>query len=123
MKNALLLIFFLGSLSWSFAQTSDAETDAIVNLLGVQKKEAISKLVPVSGKDSVAFWKIYDEYQLQNKKTAKVRIGLYERTALAYKNMTPAIADSLAVKYFGNRMEQEKNLEIYYGKIKVATNA
>jgi uncharacterized protein (DUF2461 family) len=37
--------------------------------------------------------------------------------------MTPAIADSLSAKYFKNRFEQEKNLELFYNKIKVATNA
>ncbi len=107
----------------SFAQTSDAEADAIVQLLGVQKKEAIAKLVSVSGKDSVAFWKIYEEYHQKNLATAKVRIRLYEQTARAYGNMTPATADSLAVTYFSNRFGQEKSLEDYYKKIKTATNA
>jgi len=105
-----------------FAQTSDAEADAVVNLLGVQKREIIAKLVPVTGKDSVAFWKIYDEYQQANKATAKARIRLYEKTAMAYSNMTGAIADSLAIKYFANRTEQEKSLETFYKKIKSATN-
>lgn len=124
MKIILVLTTFLiGIVAEAHAQTSEAEADAIVNLLGVQKKEAISKLVPVSGKDSVAFWKIYDEYQVSNKATAKSRIGLYEKTAHAYSNMTPAIADSLATKYFFNRAEQEKSLELYYKKIKAATNA
>jgi len=124
MKIILIVTTFLVSIiSGVHAQTSDAEADAIVNLLGVQKKEAVSKLVPVSGKDSVAFWKIYDEYQVSNKATAKSRIGLYEKTAQAYSNMTPAIADSLAAKYFSNRAEQEKSLEQYYKKIKAATNA
>ena len=123
MKKTLLILFSLTAISGAFAQTSDAEADALVNLLGVQKKEAVSKLVQVTGKDSVAFWKIYDEYLQSNKATAKTRISLYEKTALAYRNMTPGIADSLAVKYFGIRMEQEKNLEVYYRKIKAATNA
>src|SRR5436190_12690142 len=124
MKIVLLIAtLFTGIISETKAQTSDAEAEAIVNLLGVQKKEAISRLVPVSGKDSVAFWKIYDEYQQLNKDTAKYRIGLYEKTAHAYSNMTPSIADSLAVKYFANRFEQEKSLETYYKKIKAATNA
>ena len=107
----------------SFAQTSDAEADAIVQLLGVQKKEAIAKLVSVSGKDSVAFWKLYEEYHKKNLETAKARFKLYEQTAQAYGNMTPAIADSLSVKYFNNRFSQEKSLEEYYKKIKTATNA
>jgi hypothetical protein len=28
--------------------------------------------------------------------------------------MTPAIADSLSGRYFENRMDQEKNLQVYY---------
>ena len=124
MKIILIIAaFFTGIISETQAQTSDAEAEAIVNLLGVQKKEAISKLVPVSGKDSVAFWKIYDEYQQLNKATAKSRMNLYEKTAQAYSNLTPSIADSLAVQYFSNRLDQEKSLEAYYKKIKAATNA
>jgi len=122
LKSILITLFSFGMITSSFAQTSDAEADAIINLLGVQKKEAVSKLVPVSGKDSVAFWKIYDEYQQLNKSTARSRLALYERTAQAYKNMTPVVADSLAGKYFANRMDQEKTLEVYYTKIKAATN-
>lgn len=122
MKKILITFIGLIAIASVYAQTSDAEVDAIVNLLGVQKKEAVSKLVPVTGKDSVTFWKIYDEYLQTNKATAKVRIKLYENTALAYQNMTPAIADSLSEKYFRLRMDQEKSLETYYRKIKAATN-
>lgn len=125
MKNKTILLTLICACA-SFAvkaQTSDAEAEAIINLLGVQKREVIHKLVPVHGKDSVAFWKIYDEYQKENKATAMARIKLYEKTAMAYTKMTPSIADSLANKYFVNRIEQEKALETYYKKIKAATNA
>jgi len=121
-KNVLIAILCVCA-STSFAQTSDAEAEAMINLLGVQKKEAIAHLVNASGKDSVAFWKIYDQYQVENKNTALSRIKLYEKTALAYSKMTPVRADSLAKQYFINRGEQEKTLEIYYGKVKAATNA
>ena len=119
----LLAALLVCAISGIQAQTSDAEADAIVNLLGIQKKEAIATLVHVTGNDSVAFWKIYDEYQVMNKANAKQRIGLYERTAMAYSNLTPTIADSLASVYFKNRFDQEKTLETYYNKIKVATDA
>ena len=59
-KNLSLVLLCIGTALTSFAQTSDAEAEAIVNLLGVQKKEAIAKLVSVSGKDSIAFWKLYE---------------------------------------------------------------
>ena len=121
-KIVLMAAFFACSAYTSYAQTSDAEADAIINLLGVQKREAVSKLVPVSGKDFVAFWKIYDEYLTENKKTAKARVKLYEYTADAYSNLTPAVANLLASRYFTNRMEQEKTLEAYYKRIKNATS-
>ncbi|PWU03757.1 MAG: hypothetical protein C5B52_02845 [Bacteroidetes bacterium] len=105
------------------AQKSDAEADAVANLLGIQKKEAVKKLIHVEAKDSAAFWKVYDDYQKDNQKTIKDRIQLYEGTANSYSNLTPKIADSLATKYFFNRESQEKMLEDYYKKIKTATNA
>lgn len=119
----LIAVLFVSFTFSSSGQTSDAEAQAIVNLLGVQKREAIAKLVQVGSKDSVAFWKIYDEYHQKNLATAKSRIRLYEQTAQAYVNMTPATADSLAKQYFENRVGQEKSLEEYYKKIKAATNA
>lgn len=122
-KIILLAFIFAGTSFTSFAQTSDAEADAIINLLGVQKREAVGKLVSVPAKDSVAFWKIYDEYQTGNKKTAKERLQLYEHTAAAYGNLTPHVADSLSTLYFKNRASQEKSLEVYYKKMKSATNS
>jgi len=122
-KTLFLAVAFACATFSAQSQTSDAEAEAIVNLLGVQKREAIAKLVAVSGKDSVAFWNLYNSYEKENKKTALSRLALYEKTAQAYSNMTAPIADSLAVKYFANRINQEKTLEDYYKKIKTATNA
>ena len=123
MKKILLVVVGGFLAANVHAQLSDAEADAVINLLGVQKKEAVAQLVSVSGKDSVAFWKLYDEYQKKNAITAKNRLTLYEKTALTYGRMGNGTADSLARKYFENRMSQEKTLEEYYAKIKTATNA
>src|SRR5215467_703123 len=120
----MLVAILLMPITFSvYAQTSDAEAEAMANLLGVQKKEAVTKLVPVSGKDSVAFWKIYNEYQQKSNAMSKNRIQLYEQTALSYPKMTPALADELAKKQFAARAETEKTLQDYYNKIKLATNA
>ena len=122
LRLTILIVVSVFAVTSICAQTSDAEADAIINLLGVQKKQAIAKMVVVEGKDSVAFWKIYEEYQQSNKATAKARMALYEKTAQAYGRMNPAVADSLAMAYFSNRAEQEKSLESFYNKIKTATN-
>ncbi len=123
MKHVLMAMLCMCFILPSFAQTSDAEAEAIINLLGVQKREAMAKLVSVPGKDSAAFWKLYDEYHKKNLATAKDRLKLYEQTARAYDGMSAATADSLASKYFSNRIGQEKTLEEYYKKIKTATNS
>jgi len=122
-KTTFLAAFLLCATFAAYSQTSDAEAEAIINLLGVQKREAMAQLVSVSGKDSVAFWKLYDEYQKENKQIALARLSVYEKTAMSYGNMTAARADSLAMSYFKNRDRQEKSLEDYYKKIKTATNA
>jgi hypothetical protein len=123
MKSIIMALFCAYATNAAVAQISDAEAEAMANLLMVQKREAVSKLVFVSGKDSAAFWKIYDDYQNKNRTTTKSRIKLYQQTAFAYSNLTPATADSLALKYFENRDSQEKMLEDYYKKVKAATNA
>ena len=122
-KTISFAIFCLLTSFATYAQMSDAEAEATANLLGVQKKEVFMKLVSVSGKDSVTFWKLYDEYLQKNKMLAKERIQLYEQTARSYNKMTAGTADSLAKRYFSNRDQQEKTLEAYYHKIKASTNA
>jgi len=128
MKSKLILIaFFFCSFGMSsFAQKSaadaDAETDAMLTILGIQKKEAVAQLVHLEQKDSLVFWKLYDEYTAETKKNAKQRVKLYERTAEAYSNMTATTADSLAGNFFKQRAEQEKLIEAYYKKIKTATS-
>jgi hypothetical protein len=123
LKLIVIAIFFACISFDAYAQTSDAEAEAIINLLGVQKREAMSKLVAIDKKDSAAFWKLYSDYQKDNKQIALARLSLYEKTAASYSNMTAPIADSLASRYFSNRFMQEKSLEEYYKKIKAATNA
>jgi len=121
-----IIVLLIAGMAYSFAaisQVSDAEAEAQANLLGVQKKEIIVKLVQVTGKDSVTFWNIYNDYLQKNNALMKQRIRLYEQTALSYNNMTPGVADSLAARYFANRDQQEKSLEEYYKKIKSAINS
>ena len=122
-KTTSLAIFCLLTSFAIYAQTSDAEAEAMANLLGVQKKEIITKLISISGKDSVTFWNLYNEYLQKNKSLTKQRIQLYEQTARSYNTMTPGAADSLARRYFVNRDEQEKSLGEYYNKIRSAINS
>src|SRR4051812_31229816 len=99
MKSIIMALICAYVTNGTFAQTSDAEADAMANLLMVQKKEAVSKMVLIPETNADSFWKIYDEYQQKNRAITKARIKLYEKTAYAYSNLTPIVADSLALKY------------------------
>ena len=123
LKFAFLALIFTGLSYAVVAQSSDEETEAIVNLLGVKKKQATVELVHITPKDSVNFWKIYNAYEVERKKLAKERIAVSEDLANAYSTMDNKKADDLSARFFKLRAGQENLLEQYYGKMKAATNS
>jgi hypothetical protein len=124
MKISLVLfsLFLLGFSNSLIAQTSAEESEAIINLLGVQKKQLVAQLVQLPAADSSKFWSVYSEFEEENKKNGKQRLALYEKTVQSYSNLDNKIADSLANQFFAQRMNQEKLLEKYFNKMKAATN-
>jgi hypothetical protein len=108
----------------SFSQvTSNDELDAVVTLLGVQKRDLVKELVHITAKDSTNFWKVYAAFEQDQKKLRKERIQAYEKFAKAYDNMDDKTADELAKSFAESRIGQEKLLEQYYSKMKAATSA
>ncbi len=123
LKFVFLALIFTGLSYAVVAQSSDEETEAIVNLLGVKKKQAVVELVHITSKDSVNFWKVYNAYEAERKKFAKERISVTEELANAYTSMDNKKADDLSARTFVLRSGQEKLLEQYYSKMKAATNS
>ena len=108
--------------SFSQAPTND-ELDAIVTLLGMEKKQAINELVNITAKDSASFWKVYNAFESEQKQFRKKRIQTYEKLVKSYEAMDDKTADELAKDFFELRIGQEKILEQYYGKMKLATSS
>jgi hypothetical protein len=124
LKFVLITVFLLSLSLSSFSQgNSNDELDAIVTLLGAQKRDLVKELVNIMPKDSAKFWKVYSAFEQDMKKYRKERIQGYEKFAKAYSNMDDKTADELAKILFTNRSGQEKLFEDYYGKMKAATNA
>lgn len=121
--GSVTLLLLSLSLSAFSQATSNDELDAIVTLLGVQKRDLIKELVNITSKDSANFWKVYAAFEQDQKKRRKERIQAYERFAAAYDKMDDKTADELARSFFNIRMSQEKLLEEYYTKVKAATSA
>ena len=123
LKIALLTLFFASTVGAAFSQArTNDELDAIVTLLGMDKKKAVAQLVKVAPKDSVAFWNVYQAFEDEQRKFRKQRITITENAVKAYDNMDPKTADGIVKEVVEFRIAQEKLLEQYYGKMKAATN-
>jgi hypothetical protein len=123
-KTVLLIVGLLSLSIYSFSQAvSNDEVDAIVTLLGVQKRDLVKELVHITPKDSANFWKVYTSFEQDQKKLRKDRLKDYDKFAKAYDKMDDKTADELAKSFAETRIAQEKLLEQYYGKMKVATSA
>jgi hypothetical protein len=123
-KIAIIALAFLSSSVSSFSQTtSNDELDAIVTLLGAQKRDLVKALVHITPKDSANFWKVYASFEQDQKKLRKERIQSYEKFANSYDKMDDKTADELAKSFAETRIAQEKLLQEYYGKVKTATSA
>ena len=80
LKICFLALLCTGLAYSAFSQaTSDAEIDAVVTLLGVQKRQAVKELVNITPKDSVNFWKVYLAFEEDQKKYRKKRLMTYEK--------------------------------------------
>ncbi|HEV8514792.1 MAG TPA: hypothetical protein VGQ59_16020 [Cyclobacteriaceae bacterium] len=124
LKFVLVTVFLLSLSLSSFSQaTSNDELDAIVTLLGAQKRDLVKELVNITPKDSANFWKVYSAFEQDQKKSRKERIQSFEAFANAYNKMDDKTADELAKKLFETRLTQEKLFQQYFEKVKAATNA
>lgn len=119
----LLLAFFSVSFSANSQATANDELEAVVNLLGVQRKQAVAQLVNITKSDSANFWKVYNAFEDEQKKLRKKRIEATEKLVNSYSSLDDKAADQLAKDFFELRSGQEKLLVQYYEKMKTATNS
>jgi hypothetical protein len=123
LKIAFLTLFFASTVGAAFSQArTNDEMEAIVTLLGMDKKKAVAQLVNVTPKDSVAFWNVYQAFEDEQRKFRKQRINIAENTAKAYENMDAKTSDGIVKEVVEFRIAQEKLLDQYYSKMKAATN-
>lgn len=117
MKKALIItasIFF--SFNALIAQSNSEDVDIIQAAFGKDKKALVSAYMQVPAKDSVAFWKLYDEYESKRKVLGKERIDLLQQYADNYENLTDAKASELATKTLGNDAKYTALYQTYLKK-------
>ncbi len=67
MKKVLIIICLAAGFGSVKAQSNKEDIDIIQSAFGKDKKTVVSIYMNVPAKDSVAFWKLYDEYEDKRK--------------------------------------------------------
>ena len=124
MKKLILFIVILLSFNTSYSQeiTSD-EIEIIQELFGEEKREIIAENIDLTGVNSDAFWKLYDEYEKQRVDLGNARFKLLKRYTTKKGALTNAQAQELLAEAVPLRNAGDKLILTYTKRIEKATNA
>jgi hypothetical protein len=100
------------------AQSGDPESDYIRKAYSKDKKTIVSEYMNLNMQDSVKFWPVYTDYEMDREKLAAARIDLITQYVNGYDNLTPDLADKLVKSSFDNTIALDKLNSDYYGKMK-----
>ena len=98
----------------SLAQSNKEDIDLIQAAYGKDKKTLVSYYMNIKAKDSVAFWKVYDEYEGKRKALGRERIQLIQKYADQYSSLTDAQASQLANASFANDAKYNTLNQTYF---------
>jgi hypothetical protein len=116
MKKVLIIICLAAGFGNVKAQSNKEDIDIIQSAFGKNKKTLVSVYMNVPAKDSVAFWKLYDEYEDKRKAIGKERINIIQQYADQYEKLTDEQATKLAQSAFNNNEKYDKLYEAYFPK-------
>jgi hypothetical protein len=112
MKNVTTLFVVFISLFLSvrsIAQTAKNDNDMIQQIFGQEKGKLVSTYMKIRPSDSVAFWSLYNEYEIKRKELGKSRIAILQQYVDTYDTMDDASALKLS--------ESAIDLEIKYDQL------
>jgi hypothetical protein len=117
-KTYLLLAAMLFT-SAAFSQSNKEDVDIIQAAYGKSKKDLVNEYMKLTEPKAAAFWKLYDEYEVERKALGREKIRLIEDYANNLKGLTDAKADELMKAAIENNLNMEKLYKKYYDKFSV----
>jgi hypothetical protein len=120
MKKHLLTTVLIAISFFAAAQTSTEEVDLVQSVFGMEKKAMVAEFVKLQGAQADAFWKVYDEYEVERKQLGKKRIDLLSRYASGYGTMDDAATDAIITDMTKLSASYDKLMSSYYKKMKKA---
>jgi hypothetical protein len=115
-NHPIIFIVLLFLSPFVMAQSNKEDIDIIQSAFGKDKKELVRDYMELSGKDSAAFWKLYDEYEDKRKVIGRERINLLEQYANGYQNLDNAKAEKLATAILSNDAKYNNLHQTYFKK-------
>ena len=123
MKRITLLLVSLIFVTASYAQDYTAEEIAMVQeLFGQEKREIIADNIDLTGVNTEAFWKLYDEYETQRQEIGKSKIELLQQYTNRPGNLTNNQASELLGQAVDLRTAEDKLILNYTKRIGKATS-
>lgn len=113
---AVFIVLLLTISSSVVAQSNKEDVDIIQSAFGKEKKELVRDYMQLTGKDSTAFWKLYDEYEDKRKAVGRERINLLEQYANESGNFDDAKAEKLANAILANETKYNNLYQNYFKK-------
>ena len=98
------------------AQSNKEDIDIIQSVYGKDKKALMEAYMTIPEKSSVAFWKLYDEYEVKRKAIGRKKIALLEQYAQSYTNLDNAKALQLSKSSINANIEYENLMGLYLQK-------
>jgi len=114
----LLIIAALFISAAGFAQSNKEEIDLYQSLWGMEKKDIVAEFIKLDGPAKDAFWKLYDEYEMERKSLGKERIGLLNKYAENYMTLDDEKTDEIMGEMISLGAKTDKLAATYYGKMK-----
>jgi len=120
----LTLLALVAMATSSYAQVIDKEDmDYIQREWGMAKQDLVKSYMKLQEPQASAFWKMYNDYEVERKALGTVRIKLLNEYAMLLESLTTEKADEIAKAVLKNNIAYQKLYKEYYGKAKKAVGA
>ena len=97
-----------------------AYTELLRSDLRAQKVAVITQMMAFTEAEDAAFWPVYREHELELSRIYDERLVAIETYAKVYTNLTPAVADQLALKVLDLEVRRATLKQKYDTRVKAA---
>lgn len=122
-KLSLALAMVIASFSSNAQSSFKEDVDVVQSIYGKSKSDLVKQYMNLSDTQSVAFTKVYDNYEIERKALGQTKFQLLNDYASNYATLTDAKADELAKGILKNNLGYEKLNDKTYNQVKKAVGA